>query len=588
MRKFLNSKYKLFYAIVTLSLIVLGLSYASFVLVSKNYKASEMLISNLMYGIEITSLGGEETINGSTVTLSSGKTTAVLVKIKSLNPINSKYGIDFKITGGTGNVYYANTTTNLPEETIEDYDSSNTKVIKVIIEATTDITVDFKISGGYTGNTNIDTYTGYTRITNEYTDSFTITLNAINGTITSTNPQSTTFNGSLTFNITPNDGYKLEDSEISCTGSAIGTIITTGVEISNVKGSQICTILLKQNLPTLYEKILADNPTVNTRTDFSVTNVANTTGTIYSTTATEDGSTVYYYSGNTTNNWIYFGGFYWRIIRTNEDGSVRVLYSGTSPDTTEGYIEKSKFNTGRNAMKYVGYMYGSWTESLSDDRTNTNDSTIKQTIDTWYENNLLTNYDKYISKTAIYCNDRSIGSGTYIYSESFYYGAYTRLRTNKTPTYKCGGNTSGGLFESTQAVEDKFSASTSGGGNGKLKYPIALMTVDEVAYAGGVYNTNLSSPYAWYYTNSTGSSITGTNQWWTLSPGFWGASYSTEWNVFGSNYSGRLNTGRYVDYSDAVRPSISLKSCTKWSSGDGTSSNPYTVSVDDTCANAEN
>ena len=92
---------------------------------------------------------------------------------------------------------------------------------------------------------------------------------------------------------------------------------------------------------TLYEAILADNPTISTRSSFSSTNVANTTGTIYSTNKTEDGSTVYYYSGNTTNNWVLFGGFYWRIIRTNEDGSVRLLYCGTSPDTTEGYIGTS-------------------------------------------------------------------------------------------------------------------------------------------------------------------------------------------------------------------------------------------------------
>ena len=108
----------------------------------------------------------------------------------------------------------------------------------------------------------------------------------------------------------------------------------------------------------LFDKILADNPTISTRTDFSGTNTANTTGTIYSTDATEDGSTVYYYSGNTTNNWVSFGGFYWRIIRTNEDGSIRILYSGTSPDTTEGYIDTSTYNESADNPIYVGYMYG--------------------------------------------------------------------------------------------------------------------------------------------------------------------------------------------------------------------------------------
>ena len=418
----------------------------------------------------------------------------------------------------------------------------------------------------------------------DFKDGYTVTLTATNGTITSSASTSIGYNGTLNFDITPNDGYKLEGSTISCTGSATGTATTTGVQISNIKETQTCTVTLKPNLPTLYEKILADNPTVSTRTDFSVINVANTTGTIYTTTATEDGSTVYYYSGNTTNNWVYFGGFYWRIIRTNEDGSVRLLYAGTSPDTTEGYIGTSKYNVNNNDPRYVGYMYGT-TGSLANNRTNTNGSAIKQTIDTWYENNLLTNYDKYISKTAIYCNDRSIGSGTYSASPRarFYYAPYTRLLTNKTPTYKCGGNGTGGLFESTQAVEDKFSASTSGGGNGQLQYPIALMTSDELAFAGGVYDTSLSSPYAWYYTNSTGGSITGNNYWRTMSP----SSISSVWYVYGSGGPGNLSLINVFPV-HAVRPSVSLKSCATWYSGDGTSTSPYQTSIDDACISAEN
>ena len=243
-------------------------------------------------------------------------------------------------------------------------------------------------------------------------------------------------------------------------------------------------------------------------------------------------------------------------------------------------LSKDKFNEIDNSPLDAGYMYGT-SGSLANNRTNTNSSTIKQTIDTWYENNLLTNYDKYISKTAIYCNDRSIGSGTYSTSSSFYYGAYTRLYTNKTPTYKCGGNITGGLF-ATADVADKFSASTSGGGNGQLQYPIALMTADEVAYAGGVYGTSLSSPYAWYYTNSTGGSITGKTLWWTMAPHGWGGSSSKVWAVDESGAPGRLNY-RDVGESKAVRASVSLKSCNLISEGDGTASNPYKINYEESC-----
>ena len=335
--------------------------------------------------------------------------------------------------------------------------------------------------------------------------------------------------------------------------------------------------------PTLANMMLRDNPTIKERTDFKK-NTETTTGTIYKTNKTEDGSDVYYYSGNTTNNWVKFGGFYWRIIRTNEDGSVRILYSGTSHDTTTGYIGTSAFNSIKSDPMYVGYMYGT-TGSLENNRTNTNDSTIKVAVDTWYENNLLTNYDKYLSKTAIYCNDRSVPSNGYSASSNFKYGVNTRIG-NYMPSYKCGANTNNELFETTQATADKFSASTTGGGNGQLKYPIALMTADEVSFAGGISGTSLSSPYAWYYTNSNGNSIIGDGYWWLLSSFAWYHStsfnYSNVFYVYGSSGPGLL-FNETVNYSHAVRPAISLDSCVQIKSGEGTPESPYEIDYENSC-----
>ncbi len=323
-------------------------------------------------------------------------------------------------------------------------------------------------------------------------------------------------------------------------------------------------------MPTLAEAILKDNPTISERTDFSVTNTENTTGIIYKTNKTEDGSTVYYYSGNTSKNWVKFAGFYWRIIRTNEDKSVRLLYSGLDPATKNGYIGISPFNSAWNDPMYVGYMYGT-SGSLANNRLNTNDSTIKTFIDKWYKETLLSNYDKYISKTAIYCNDRSTQNNSYSTS-SFAYGTYTRLNIDDNhipaPTYKCGGNGNGGLFESAQALADKFSVSTSGGGNGQLKYPIALMTADEISFAGGMVNKSLKSPYAWYYTNSQGESITGGKAWWNLSPNDWFGSSAFVW--LGLSIS-------EVQADNGVRPSVSLASCVGIKSGNGTPESAYEI-----------
>ena len=606
--KFIKTKTGMFYTITFLLIMVLSLSYASFKTITNGYKVTDLRIGNLMYGIEISSLGGEETISGNTVSLSSGKVTAVEIKINSLNSIISNYGVDYKITSGEGKVYYGSTTIDKVSDTIDNYNTSTTKIVKVFIEATTDITVEFNISGGYQYNTKVEEKTGYTRIAEMYTDSFKVTMNVTNGTSDAVS-KTTTFNGSTTFTITPNDGYTLEEAEINCPG---GTLTNNIITINNIRKNITCEVTLQEDGPfksgTLAAQILIDNPTISERTSFSSMNVANTTGTIYQTNKTEDGSTVYYYSGNTTNNFVKFGKYnyddssynplwhigddiYWRIIRTNEDGGVRLLYAGPGPDATVVYMGVSKFNSDstddNNDPRYVGYMYGT-PHSLVNNRMNLYHNDFKKAIDSWYSNNLLTNYDKYISKTAIYCNDRSVGSGTYssssAFNAAFNYGGYTRLSTNKTPTYKCGGNTTGGLFETTQAVEDKFSASTTGGGNGKLTYPIALMTADEVSFAGGLYYKSLSSPYAWYTVNSNGNLISGGNAYPLMTPCQW---YNAYTYVFSSGGSGVLGCAM-AGSNGFIRPALSLKACVKYLSGNGTPSSPYEVTIDDACSSAEN
>ena len=314
---------------------------------------------------------------------------------------------------------------------------------------------------------------------------------------------------------------------------------------------------------TLYNQLLVDKSTKLTRTDFSKVLTDNNTNTLY--TGVEDSKTVYYFAGNATDNWVKFGknasnqDLYWRIIRTNSDGSVRLLYHGTSTTTTDAYIGTSAFNSSYDNIAYVSYMYGSL-GSISSARENTNNSTIKTTIDNWYISNLeAKGYTKYLSTTAVYCNDRSISS------DSINFGAFTRLGTNKTPSYDCA------------ATEDKFTVDTSTG-NGKLTYPIALMTADEVSFAGGLYGANTPT---WYYYNSVNDSSTGSKFWWLLSPLDSSTSGSSMFIVRGSSNPGRLNYN-YVNSNNGVRPALSLKSCVKYSSGDGSANEPYTIKETET------
>ena len=379
---------------------------------------------------------------------------------------------------------------------------------------------------------NIDFTTG--------TGSYTVTaVPSIAGSLDSTS-KTTTENGQVTFFTNA-----IIDSVSGCTNE-----ISDGkVIVKNVTSNTTCNINV--SYMKLYDKLLADKSTRLTRTDFSTVLTTDNTNTLY--TSTEDSKTVYYFAGNATDNWVQFGGYYWRIIRTNSDGGVRLLYHGTSTTAENAYIGESAFNNSYNNIAYVSYMYGS-TGSIANARTNqTNSSTIKTAIDNWYKDNLNTNYGKYLSTTAVYCNDRSTSDNTY-------FGAYTRLKTNKTPSYDCA------------ATEDKFTADTSTG-NGKLTYPIALMTADEVSFAGGLWGTNAQT---WYYYNSAKGSSTGEQWWWLLSPASGNSSYAYVFFVVGSSNPGFLSS-TYVSHTYGVRPAVSLKSCVKTSGGDGSASAPYTI-----------
>ena len=386
----------------------------------------------------------------------------------------------------------------------------------------------------------------------DFTDGYIVTLTSSNGTVSPTS-QAVGSGGSALFTVTPNSGFKAELETNTCGGTLSGNTYT----ISNITSNKTCSITFKSNLPTLYEKILADKSTrPGARTSFSSVLTTDNTKTLY--TSTEDSKTVYYFAGNATDNWVKFGknasnqDIYWRIIRTNLDGGVRLLYHGTSTTATDAYIGTSAFNSSFNNIAYVSYMYGNL-GSVANARENTTNSTIKKIIDNWYKDNLNTNYGKYLSTTAVYCNDRSTSDNTY-------FGAYTRLLTNKTPSYDC------------TATEDKFTVDSTVG-NGKLTYPIALMTADEVSFAGGLYGTNAPT---WYYYNSANGSSTGSTFWWLLSPGVWSGSDAGVFYVYGSSSPGFLNNVN-VFAGGGVRPAISLKSCIKYSTGNGSASDPYTI-----------
>ena len=290
-------------------------------------------------------------------------------------------------------------------------------------------------------------------------------------------------------------------------------------------------------------------------------------------TMEDDYGTSYYYRGSVTNNYVLFGGYYWRIIRLNGDGSIRLLYAGETPDaegnnlnmkltdSSLGYTNRttSPFNNQRNNPGYVGYMYGSTlNSSYEETNANENDSDIKKYLDSWYKQNI---EDKGLSQyiaDAGFCNDRSLikhesnGDGVQIDGTSTYYSGYQRY-INHTPSLFCSNQTN-----------DLFTTSTSDIGNKALTYPIGLITVDELMLGGLTdgYLNLLSYTYSSF-------------NYWTMSPVGFNVTDSSAY-MAGAVSLGYAY-GSWVTGSGGVRGVINLRGDVEISGGIGTANDPFVV-----------
>ena len=375
---------------------------------------------------------------------------------------------------------------------------------------------------------------------------------------------------------------------------------------------------------------------------------------LYATT--DDDGTSYFYRGAVENNYLSFAGYIWRIVRINGNGSIRLIYSGTSTSATGSAtsIGTSQFNSKYFDPTYVGYKYhenfrlkddptqvnytnisdnniyyysdsysfnedtrkftlngnkisGTWESvnqeavasypytclSTNENETcdfllrlkgynsptsakvnyityssvdypsllnNTNDSTIKGKIDSWYAANIQNkqdsagvSYASYLSDE-VFCNDRTFTSGDgFSISKTTNFSPYYRVLNQKKPSLLC----------SQQA--DKFTVGTEKG-NGELTYPVGLITIDEAAFAGGVYLS--ANPEYYLYTGQT---------YWTMSPYYFYSSraFAYAWRVFST---GDLNA-YWVSTSFGVRPVVNLSPDILITGGDGTKNNPYTVAL---------
>ena len=180
-------------------------------------------------------------------------------------------------------------------------------------------------------------------------------------------------------------------------------------------------------------------------------------------------------------------------------------------------------------------------EMLYADDVNKDDSTIKNYIDKWYENNLKGKYDDKLEDT-VFCNDRRILD----------LNGWTPNGGDTTSSllFKNGSTNNKSLVCTNET--DSFSMSNP---KANLNYPIGLLSMPELRLAG-FGNSH-------YFNNE--------QRVWLASPiGF------SDFTAVGMTNSVDF-VGSNVFRSGGVRPSVSLKPKTYFSSGDGSFTNPFVI-----------
>ena len=307
------------------------------------------------------------------------------------------------------------------------------------------------------------------------------------------------------------------NSEVSLVGgNNIYKVTITSTDQKNTKEYKINVKVKQIEKVSIFGKqyeVIDAEPTLTT----SSNNTSDASG-LYKSTATNIGEPTYYFRGNVTNNYVKFAGQTWRIVRVNEDGTIRVvMQDGINNNTTYKFSSKSD---------YYSWMYYS-------------NSQAKTQLESWYQANIGSNENlaSKVATGAYYCEQAKAK-----YSSSFTSGSATMTTYNKyTPDFKC---------------------SSDGNNKGVVNASVGLLTYDEVVYAGGYYGKSNSNYYLY---NNT--------YFWTMSPAGFSGPYSSVWGVHATGYIDFYS----AEGTCAVRPVLNLNADTL-ATGSGTSSDPFVVS----------
>lgn len=292
-------------------------------------------------------------------------------------------------------------------------------------------------------------------------------------------------------------------------------------------------------------------------------------------TTEDDYGTSFYFRGDVKNNYVVFAEKCWRIVRITGNGGIRLILQNyndrncnVKPNMSYIYngnnILKTSFNTSANSNTYIGYKFndnGTNSSTYNETHMNVKDSNVLVVLKNWY--NRFTEEEKNKLEDVIWCNDKSLGTGstTGYGTNATSYSGYYRISDNSVaPTLKCP-NGSG-----TDKSISKFTSYDTLYGNGILNdYKIGLLTADEVAFAGLTGDENNILVNRSYLMSS--------DIWWTMTPMAYNDNSA---KVYAVDSFGTIKGYAVSDSSIAIRPSITLSSRVS-ASGSGTINDPYIV-----------
>ena len=414
--------------------------------------------------------------------------------------------------------------------------------------------------------------------------------------------------GTLTFSVNVTGDYYLsyEVSSESCCDKAY--FFRDGVQIDVCSGIQNGSIELQDVTPSTVFSVrytkdssvsngddnikfaigqIVGGPYVNCANVGSTTEIPNTIydsadssmayigymyGTIYPYTKTDIDTSAEYLFGNSF---------------TYSDGTYQLTDTVSTIDSTHHY---TCFNAS-GECENINYVYNTFAttqyyhivisdgksveDAIAEMQANTNNSSTKTSIDTWFQNTFSTwftnngkSYSNYLEDT-VWCNDRSM------------YGEDTEEYLTKSGWVPNGGGYESHLFFSTWGrmnagepslkcikKNDAYTVNDTINGNGALTYPVALLTSDEVMLAGGNGSYSSTEGHNYLYTGQYMK---------LLSPSragyLWIKPMVTTSDAVLDDYS-FMGTG-------GIRPTISINASLKVKEGtNGTSTNPYQFIID--------